>query len=419
MNRADEMIKRAAEIGASANGKPPDPAPTGLVVEQWSRFRDVSESEHVEYVVDGVAQAAGVGFIAAAPKNGKSWQALHMAVAIATGKPYAGRYDTNQRNVVYLALEGARANLRARVGCLARGLGVDPDRGELDRLHVIYKPRRIDLHDQESAAGVVEAVSDIEPGVMFVDVLRRAARIRESGEGVADFTHTLENLDPLTSAGWTIILLHHFKKWSDNAGGDTGDRMSGSGSLFGHADFAIFIVKADRENRRYDLEFVSRDGPQLPDLTVRIQGDGSGPHGGLTYHDTALVVSESDEDAPARRVASIDHSILSWVGKHPGQPQRTVLKGAGGNTQEAATRLAALVLTGRIVVHPGPRNAKLHYLPEAFPEYSETVGNGGPGVTVSAFPSPLGGNAGNAPFPPSQKQSSRPGPAPPLEDGGW
>ena len=223
----------------------PTPSRQGSWSSGGSAFRDSPEASQVEYVVDGVVQAGGSGFVAGGPKNGKTWQALHMAVAIATGNRYAGRYDTKPRDVVYLALEGARANIRARVGSLARGLGVDPDSDELDRLHVIYKPRRIDLHDPSSAAEVVQAVAGVEPGVLFVDVLRRAARIRESGEGVADFARMLENLEPLTGTGWTVILLHHFKKWSDHGGGDTGDRMSGSGSLFGSADFAIFIVKAD------------------------------------------------------------------------------------------------------------------------------------------------------------------------------
>ena len=416
--RAEQAAKRAVNGRLSSPSPSPSPArpgpgTAGLVVERWQSFRDNSEADEVEYVVDGVVPAGGTGFVSGGPKNGKTWQALHMAVAIATGKRYAGRYSTRRRDVVYLALEGARANIRARVGCLARGLGVDPEGDALDQLHVIYKPRRIDLHEAASAAEVVRAVSGVAPGVLFVDVLRRAARIRESGEGVADFAEMLENLEPLTSAGWTVILLHHFKKWSENAGGDTGDRMSGSGSLFGSADFAVFIVKANRESRTYSLEFVSRDGPQLPDLTVRIQGEGAGPHGGLTYHDTATVVSESDEDAPARRVDSIDNAILSWVGEHPGMAKRRVLDGVGGSRNDADTRLDALVVTGRIVVQPGKNNARLHYLPEALPTPLVTLSNACPAGGVTALPTPVGGNATTT------SVTNPAGTLDDTEDGGW
>ena len=380
------------------------PAAARLLVEPWEDFRDNLDSIAIEYVIDGVAPAGGVGFIAAGPKNGKTWIGLHAAVAIAAGRPCLGRYTTKQRDVVYVALEGARANIRARIGCLARGLELDPDGDDLDRLHVVYKPRRIDLHDAASAGELIDAVSGLAPGVLIVDVLRRAARIRESGEGVGDFTHTLANLEPLTAAGWTIILLHHFRKWSDAAGAaDTGDRMSGSGALFGHADFAIFIVKADRENRRYDLELVSRDGAQLPALTVRVHGDGTGQHGGLTYRDRAVVTSEGDEDAAERRVASIDTAILECVRRCPGEPQRGVLDGVVGKRVDVLKRLRALILTGRVYVQDGPNNAQLHYLaddlPRAFPDARETLGNTESAGGVSALPHPERGNAGNTAFP--------------------
>ena len=156
LDKIDAQAEQAAKRRANGRipsppsnpaGVRPDHALQALIVERWSTFRDNHNADHVEYVVDGVAQKGGVGFIAGGPKNGKTWNALHMGVAIATGKQYTSRYSTQREPVVYLALEGTRANIRARVGCLARGLGVDPDSDELDQLHVIYKPRRIDLHD--------------------------------------------------------------------------------------------------------------------------------------------------------------------------------------------------------------------------------------------------------------------------------
>ena len=102
-------------------------------------------------------------------------------------------------------------------------------------------------------------------------------------------------------------------------------------------------------------------------------------------------MSESDEDAPARRVESIDNAILSWVKKHPGQATRCVITGVGGKTQDVAMLLDALVMTGRIVVQPGKNNARLHYLPEALPTPLVTLSNACPAGGVYGVTHPRRG----------------------------
>ena len=76
----------------------------------------------------GFFAAGALGFVSAPPKKGKTWLGLSLALSVATGMPFLDRFEIPEpRDVVYLALEGHRAALRARIGCLARGLDLNPD----------------------------------------------------------------------------------------------------------------------------------------------------------------------------------------------------------------------------------------------------------------------------------------------------
>lgn len=375
---------------------------TGFEIQPWSAFRDQTPAD-VAYLVDGLVPCASVGFTGAGKGGGKTWADLALAVAVATARPWLGRFTVPEaRPVVYFALEGAQANIRARLGALARGMGVDPDGGDLDDLHIVYKPRLIDLRDADlTAAMVVDVLERVQsPGLSIFDVLRRAARVRESGEGVADFLEVLEALRPLLDAGCAVNFAHHFHKATEQGDKrDPGERMSGSGSLYGHADYGVWITKTDRHARRMDVEFTTRDGAELPPAIVRLEGDGSGRFGGFTYTDTARLVALRDEDAEEQRIEALDRLILGYIASRPGAGVRDLRTGVDARSSDIDDRRKALIAADRIVVDKGGGKHE-HYLPDDLlrervpnlgtrPDTSDTAHHR-PGV--SACPSPEGGH---------------------------
>src|SRR5262249_42835688 len=146
-------------------------------------------------------------------KAGKTWLALLLALCVAAGRPFLGRFVVPQRaHVHYLALEGSDAALRHRIGAIARGLGIDPDGDELgDWLHIAYKPLGVALLDPDYAARYCASVQACEARLAVIDTARRAARIRESGEGVADLAVFATNLAPILRTT-TVVPLHHAHK---------------------------------------------------------------------------------------------------------------------------------------------------------------------------------------------------------------
>jgi hypothetical protein len=289
-NNAETAAARARELVQGF-----DERTTGrqLPVETWHEFE--SQAHHdIPVLVNGLWPETALGFIAAAPKKGKTWVALALAIAVATGRPFLNQDVPEPRVVLYVALEGHRAALRARVGAIARGMGINPDTDELENLRFIYKPRGLNLQDPVWAQKLRQSTNSINAALCIIDVLRAGARIKENDQ--AEFTHLAHNLQPITQDGCSLGILHHFTKLSEiSKERAPGERMSGTGAMFGALDVGIYITGSQNDARELRLEFDTRDlaGPQK--MSVHLAGEGTGPNGGFTYLDTAAFEQIEDE----------------------------------------------------------------------------------------------------------------------------
>lgn len=276
----------------------------------WSTFRDEATDE-LRFLIAGLWPEGSLGFISAPPKKGKTWVGIGLALAIATGRPLFGEYAVEEpRPVLYIALEGARSGLRARIGALARGLGIDPDWDDLDRLHIAYRPRPFNLADPELAALLVDEARSVDAALVVVDVLRQAVRgVNESS--AEDFATVRDALEPLLAESRSVAVLHHFGKLSETQKERTpGERMAGSGAMYGALDVGLFITRSENGARRLRLELEARDFATPDALGVVIVGSGSGEHGGFTYRDAAefvLDASAAEERDHAAELEALFH----------------------------------------------------------------------------------------------------------------
>jgi hypothetical protein len=278
----------------------------------WRVFRNETRAE-VAYLVRGLIPVGGIVPIGAPAKAGKTWLALTLSVSSATGKAFLGRFVVPQRvHVHYLALEGSDAALRHRIGAIARGMGLDPDGEELaDYLHIAYKPTGVRLLDPEYAPSYVASVQACRAQLAIIDTARRAARIRESGDGVTDLGLLAANLAPILSTT-TIVPLHHAHK----ARGSNGvwepplERLSGSGDWGGLAEAGLLLDRreqSDWQDMRLDVD--GRDIPAYPPMRVVYEGEPSGPDGMYRYTDSLVARCEDDDEGageafPAVQVAA-------------------------------------------------------------------------------------------------------------------
>lgn len=299
--------------------------PARFPIETWDEF-SAKAGDHIPTLVDGLWPENALGFIAAPPKKGKTWVALALAISVATGRPYLGRFLVPQpRTVLYVALEGHRAAIRSRVGAIAHGLNLNPDPGgDLDNIIWAYKPRDINISDPEWVTALRQAADDHDVALIIVDVLRAAARLKENSND--EFSILRANLEPALADGRSIALLHHFGKLTEiTKDRSPGERMSGAGAMYGAMDLGIFITSSENGAKNLRIEIESRDIATPDRLGVHLRGEGTGEHGGWTYHDRLTI--DCDDDTPDERdVKAPAEEIYEYIVENGGDVEAKIIR---------------------------------------------------------------------------------------------
>ena len=256
---------------------------------------------HAKWLIQQIWGAAAVGVIGGAPKLGKSWLGLDLAVSVASATACLERFpvDTPGPVVVYLAEDALHA-VRDRVAqiCSHRGLTL----ADLD-LHVITAPSlRLDLERDRHALD--QTLLALKPGMLLLDPLVRLHGLDENSaadiSGLLGFLRDLNRRHDLA-----IVLVHHMAKRPRK---DPGQALRGSGDLHAWTDSACYLVH--RQDQQIRLTVQHRAAPAPEPMLLRLAGGNGQPctlqlHG----HDTPPAPLEE----AVREVLRRAHSPCSRV----------------------------------------------------------------------------------------------------------
>jgi hypothetical protein len=132
-----------------------------------------------------------------------------------------------------------------------------------------------------------------------------------------DFAILRDNLRPLTDEGRVVALAHHFGKLTElSKERSPGERMTGSGAMYGAMDLGVFITGSDNGARILRVEFDGRDSAMPDPIGVRLLGAGSGENGSLVYADAAHFVAEDAPDAAELKAPPSE--IAAWIREQGG-----------------------------------------------------------------------------------------------------
>lgn len=195
-----------------------------------------AESNRQRWLIERLWAEGAVGCIGGTPKSGKTWLALEMAVAVASGKPCLGRFGVPRRGPVLLyAAEDTPAALRDRAVELARARGLD-----LDGLAVglITEPAlRLDVPGHRLRLAVT--LERVKPRLLVLDPLVRLHRSDENSS--SEISELLGFLRGLQRAhGVAIAVVHHVRK---SGAGQPGQSLRGSGDLHAWGDSNLYLLR--------------------------------------------------------------------------------------------------------------------------------------------------------------------------------
>lgn len=190
----------------------------------------------VQWAVPGLLPA-GLSFLVAAPKMGKSWMALDLCLAVASGGEWLGR-KVNQGPTLYLDLEDSANRAQARMRTLLDGFTAAPETCTFRLLAPILGPDLFKILDEWVTAN---------PGakVVCIDTFQKIKPA--TGKNETSYSADYRICAPLQS--WAqqhnicVLLIHHTRKGTGSA--DIFEGINGSQGLMGSADAVLLLTKGE------------------------------------------------------------------------------------------------------------------------------------------------------------------------------
>jgi hypothetical protein len=304
---------------------------TLLPVEPAWRLKERIE-EH-RWLVAGLWAEQAVGIVGGEPKCCKSFLALDIAVAVASGAPCLRRFGVPCAGRVLLyAAEDALHIVRRRLDgiCEAAGLAL----ADLDILVITAPTVRLDI--DADRLSLAETVARHRPRLLILDPFVRLHRIDENASGeVAPLLAYLRELQ--RRHAMAVLLVHHARKGAGNA--RAGQALRGSSEFHAWGDSNLYL-RRDGDGDRITLSVEHRAAPPLGPLDVALTQRGPA---------LALEVVERAAQPTAAPRTSLDDRIVAELAEAGSPIQFADLRQRC--RVRAATlyeRLAALSAAGRI-----------------------------------------------------------------------
>jgi hypothetical protein len=240
LNRHGPQALREAAIDAvpyepegQSQAKPPETFPI-------IRASDLEGAAEARDFVESLLTDGGASVLYGPSNCGKSFWALDLAVAVATGQPFRGELETEAGGVVYLALEGSHG-ARNRIQAL-RQAGRLPEAAPLFLCFASVSLLETG-HAGRLAATVRLAVeqSAMPCKLVILDTLARAMAGGDENKG-QDMGEAVKSIDAIrTATGAHCLLIHHSGK-NESLG------ARGHSSLRAAVDTEIEISRPDGES---------------------------------------------------------------------------------------------------------------------------------------------------------------------------
>ncbi len=306
--------------------------PAGLPVTRAANLADVPTERR--WLVEQLWGDEAVGIVGGEPKCCKSFLALDLAVAVASGSPCVRRFAVARTGRVLLfAAEDALHVVRQRLAGIARAAG--RDLADLD-IQVITAPSvRLDIERDRDA--LTETVDKLRPRLLVLDPFVRLHRIDENISGeVAPLLAYLRELQRRYHVA--VVLVHHARKGGSKM--RAGQALRGSSEFHAWGDSNLYLR---RHGDQLTLSVEHRAAAAMSAVSLQ-----------LVVDEHAVALAASDPDIPplvaaTPAVITVEHQIVEHLEAASAPLTATALRKLcqiRNATLQAA--LAALVAGGQL-----------------------------------------------------------------------
>ena len=207
----------------------------------------LQEFEPLQFAIDKILPQ-GVFILSGSGKIGKSWLALDMGAAIATGGKLWD-FAAEQGEVLYLALEDHYRRLQSRL------MKIEADNEDISKFYLTTASLGISSGLLEQTHNFLEEHPNTK--LIIIDTLER---IRDTETDMSMYSRDYRDMTALRvitdKYNLTLMLIHHTRKMYDP---DPINTISGSTGLVGAVDGVFVLEKEKRTGNIAKLTIANRD----------------------------------------------------------------------------------------------------------------------------------------------------------------
>jgi AAA domain-containing protein len=293
-------------------------------------IEDAANGPARRIVIDPIVAREETALLHSQPRDGKTWFMLAAGLAVATGEKFAGRFPTEQTNVLYASNEDSQRATAKRVHMLMNAVTMKraPEGFRL------FVGRGLWLDDPDWQQRLIDEVLAFEIGLVMYEPLRSVTACVDRGpaelQPLSRFERRL-----IGETGCAIWRGHHETKPLTGFADDRrpAQRSSGGG-LFSISDAPISIERVDDTKSRFVPDGFKHADTPAPFIVERIAFDGV----------ACLNVIDAPERQTGADLALVD-SVRDFLRQHPessqAEVQRTLKKQKEAIKQALETLAAA------------------------------------------------------------------------------
>jgi len=299
------------------------------------RAADIHERPAGEprWLIEPLWGAGAVGIIGGAPKTCKTWLALEMAVAVASGRPCMGRFCVPSPGpALVFAAEDAPLQVKRRIESLARARQAEFH--SLDVRLIVETALRLDRAQDLQRLRLTLAKH--RPKLLVLDPYVRLQRADENdARQVSSILSALRELSRTFEAA--VALVHHARK---NAAELPGQGLRGSGDFWAWGDSNLYVARR-REGLLLTVEHRAAPSPAPLGLHLLV------PEGARDDGEIPVRLEVRDAPSPAQPVSLLERidTYLRQAGPTRHRDLRGALRVRDTSLSEA---LRTLEETGRV-----------------------------------------------------------------------
>jgi len=200
----------------------------------------LSQVTNPKWLIKDVCEEESLMQIFGAPKSGKSFIAIAMSCAIASGQDFYGN-SSFAKPVLYICGEGQRG-VKRRLSAWQQA------QYSLKQVPLYLSDRAVRIGDKDDFQRLIEEIEVIQAlegqiGMVVVDTFQRnfGGGNENSAEDVGNFIHQLDSL--IANYGCNVCIVHH--------SGHEGSRARGSSVIGASLDYEFSVKRTDKNEQMF------------------------------------------------------------------------------------------------------------------------------------------------------------------------